>query len=140
MGLLDLIFKSNPNIPEKKIVPDSSGIFRTSNIGGICVDVTSLLKFENNRFESFARNSYLKKFVIRKESPKIDNYVVMIFNFGIVNNALYPFDDEELSRVVTFQFRDAKKYMYDPVMKDNVRINNIERANSFVFDCLSSMD
>ena len=83
MGLLDLIFKSNPNIPEKKIVPDSSGIFRTSNIGGICVDVTSLLKFENNRFESFARNSYLKKFVIRKESPKIDNYVVIIFNFGI---------------------------------------------------------
>ena len=139
MSVLDLIFKSK--VPEKKIVPDNSGIFRTSNIGGICVDVTSLLKFENNRFESFARNSYLKKFVIRKESPKIDDYVVVIFNFGIVNNALYPFDDEELSlsRVVTFQFRDAKKYMYDPVMNDNVRINNIERANSFVFSCISSV-
>ena len=139
MGLLNLIFK--PNIPEKKIVPDISGIFRTSSIGGICVDVTSLLKHENNRFESFARNSYLQKFVIRKESPKIGNYAVMIFNFGIVNNAQFPFnEEEEVSRVVTFQFRDAKKYMYDPVMKDDVRINNIERANSFMYNCLSSLD
>ena len=137
MGLLNLIF-SKSNIPEKKIVPDNSGIFRTSSIGGICVDVTSLLEFENNRFESFARNSYLQKFIIRKESPKIGNYVIMIFNFGIVNNAHYPLNEnEELSRVVTFQFRDAKKYMYDPVMKDDIRINNIERANSFVFNCLS---
>jgi hypothetical protein len=138
MSLLNLIFKNKSNIPEKKIIPDGSGIFRTSSIGGICVDVTSLLKFENNRFESFARNSYLKKFIIRKESPKIENYVVMIFNFGIVNNAHHPFSEEEdLSRVVTFQFRDAKKYMYDFVMKDDIRINNIERANSFVFSCLS---
>jgi hypothetical protein len=138
MSLLDLIFKSN--IPEKKIVPDISGIFRTSNIGGICVDVKGLIESDSVRFESFGLNSYLKKFVINEKGPKLKNYIVMIFKFGIVNNSHYPFMDEEVSRVVTFQFCDAKKYMYDPVMKDNVRINNIERANSFVFDCLSSMD
>lgn len=139
MSVLDLIFKSKSNIPEKKIVPDNSGIFRTSNIGGICVDVKALIESDSVRFESFGLNSYLKKFVINEKSPKIKNYIVMIFNFGIVNNSHYPFMDEEVSRVVTFQFRDAKKYMYDPVMNDNVRINNIERANSFVFSCISSL-
>ncbi len=137
MSVLDLILSSKTPKSKSNVPVDSSGTFRTSSIGGICVDVSSLLESNYVRFESYGKNSYLKKFLINEKSPKIGNYVVMIFNFGIVNNSQLVLSDEELSRVVTFQWRDARKFMYDPVMKDDIRINNIERANSFVFSCLS---
>lgn len=138
MSLLDLIFKTKTSVVSVSNVKNKDGVFRTSSIGGISVDVSSLLDSTHFGFESYAKNSYLKKFVINKNGPKIGNYVVMICNFGIVNNSHYPFsEEEELSRCITYQFRDARKFMYDPVMKDDIRINNIERANSFVFSCLS---
>ena len=131
MGLLDLFFKT----PEPKILKSNDKIFATSKIGGIKVNVSSLLNSNYVRFESFAKNSYLKKFIINpNDELKIGNYVVMIFNFGIVNNTSLIDDEEGLIRCVTFQFRDAKKFMFDDIMQDDVRINKIESSNSFVFN------
>jgi hypothetical protein len=128
MSILDRFIKKS----EQKIF-NSSRYFSTSKIGGVKVDVESLLNSNTVRFEGYYKNKYLQKFVINeKDELKIGNYIVMIFKFGIVNNTRLVYSDEELSRVVVFQFSDAKKYMID-VTGDNIRLNQIEKSNSIVF-------
>lgn len=128
MSILDRFLKKS----EQKIF-NSSRYFSTSKIGGVKVDVESLLDSNTVRFEGYAKNKYLQKFVINENDQlKIGNYVVMILKFGIVNNTRLVYTDEEISRIVVFQFADAKKYMID-VTGDNVRLDQIEKSNSFVF-------
>lgn len=128
MSILDRFLKKS----EQKIF-NSSRYFSTSKIGGIKVDVESLLDSNTVRFEGYYKNKYLQKFVINENDQlKIDNYVVMIFKFGIVNNTRLVYTNEEITRTVVFQFADAKKYMID-VTGDNVRLDQIEKSNSFVF-------
>lgn len=131
MSFLDLIFNKN-----KDKVPLTS-CFETSKIGGIKVDVKGLLNSDCVRWEGYARNSYLRKHVINPKSDlQISDYIVMIFNFGIVNNTSLIEDDHEVNKVVTFQFKDAKKYMFDS-MGDDHRINEIEKRSSYKYDgCL----
>ena len=128
MSILDLIFSK-----EKK-VPFPSVYFETCRIGGIKVDVNGLLNSDCVRWEGYARNSYLKKHVINEKSDlRISDYVVMIFNFGIVNNSSLIENNGEINKVITFQFKDAKKYMIDTTGDDH-RINQIEKNNSYKFD------
>ena len=128
MSILDRFLKKS----EQKIF-NSSRYFSTSKIGGVKVDVESLLDSNTVRFEGYYKNKYLQKFVINENDQlKIGNYVVMILKFGIVNNTRLVYTDEEISRIVVFQFADAKKYMID-VTGDNVRLDQIEKSNSFVF-------
>lgn len=128
MSILDRFLKKS----EQKIF-NSPRYFSTSKIGGVKVDVESLLDSNTVRFEGYAKNKYLQKFVINENDQlKIGNYVVMILKFGIVNNTRLVYTDEEISRIVVFQFADAKKYMID-VTGDNVRLDQIEKSNSFVF-------
>lgn len=128
MSILDRFLKKS----EQKIF-NSSRYFSTSKIGGVKVDVESLLDSNTVRFEGYAKNKYLQKLVINENDQlKIGNYVVMILKFGIVNNTRLVYTDEEISRIVVFQFADAKKYMID-VTGDNVRLDQIEKSNSFVF-------
>lgn len=127
MSFLDLIFSK-----EKK-VPFPSVYFETCRIGGIKVDVKGLLNSDCVRWEGYARNSYLKKHVINEKSDlQISDYVVMIFNFGIVNNSSLIENNGELNKVITFQFKDAKKYMIDTT-GDDYRINQIEKQNNYKF-------
>ena len=128
MSILDRFLKKS----EQKIF-NSPRYFSTSKIGGVKVDVESLLDSNTVRFEGYAKNKYLQKLVINENDQlKIGNYVVMILKFGIVNNTRLVYTDEEISRIVVFQFADAKKYMID-VTGDNVRLDQIEKSNSFVF-------
>ena len=128
MSILDRFLKKS----EQKIF-NSSRYFSTSKIGGVKVDVESLLDSNTVRFEGYYKNKYLQKFVINENDQlKIGNYVVMIFKFGIVNNTRLVYTNEEITRTVIFQFADAKKYMID-VTGDNVRLDQIEKSNSFVF-------
>ena len=117
---------------EQKIF-NSSKYFSTSKIGGIKVDVESLLDSSTVRFEGYGKNKYLQNFVINEHDQlKIGNYIVMILKFGIVNNTRLVYTDEEISRIVVFQFTDAKKYMID-VTGDDVRLDKIENSISIVF-------
>jgi hypothetical protein len=117
---------------EQKIF-NSSRYFSTSKIGGIKVDVESLLDSSTVRFEGYGKNKYLQNFVINKnDEMRIGNYIVMILKFGIVNNTQLVFNHEEINRIVVFQFSDAKKYMVD-VTGDDIRLNKIEKSNSIVF-------
>ena len=85
------------------------------------------------RFEGYGKNKYLQNFVINEHDQlKIGNYIVMILKFGIVNNTRLVYTNEEISRIVVFQFTDAKKYMID-VTGDDVRLDKIEMSNSLVF-------
>ena len=128
MSILDRFLKKS----EQKIF-NSSRYFSTSKIGGVKVDVESLLDSNTVRFEGYAKNKYLQKLVINENDQlKIGNYVVMILKFGIVNNTRLVYTDDDISRIVVFQFADAKKYMID-VTGDNVRLDQIEKSNSFVF-------
>lgn len=128
MSILDRFLKKS----EQKIF-NSSRYFSTSKIGGVKVDVESLLDSNTVRFEGYAKNKYLQKLVINENDQlKIGNYVVIILKFGIVNNTRLVYTNEEISRIVVFQFADAKKYMID-VTGDNVRLDQIEKSNSFVF-------
>lgn len=117
---------------EEKIF-NSSKYFSTSKIGGIKVDVESLLNSDIVRFEGYGKNKYLQNFVINKnDEMRIGNYIVMILKFGIVNNTQLVFNHEEINRIVVFQFSDAKKYMID-VTGDDIRLDKIEKSNSIVF-------
>jgi hypothetical protein len=128
MSILDRFLKKS----EQKIF-NSSRYFSTSKIGGIKVDVESLLNSNTVRFEGYAKNKYLQKFVINDDDQlKIGNYIVMILKFGIVNNTRLVYTDDEINRIVVFQFSDAKKYMID-VTGDNIRLDQIEKSNSIVF-------
>lgn len=128
MSILDRFLKKS----EQKIF-NSPRYFSTSKIGGVKVDVESLLDSNTVRFEGYAKNKYLQKLVINENDQlKIGNYVVMILKFGIVNNTRLVYTDDDISRIVVFQFADAKKYMID-VTGDNVRLDQIEKSNSFVF-------
>ena len=128
MSILDRFLKKS----EQKIF-NSPRYFSTSKIGGVKVDVESLLDSNTVRFEGYAKNKYLQKLVINENDQlKIGNYVVMILKFGIVNNTRLVYTNDDISRIVVFQFADAKKYMID-VTGDNVRLDQIEKSNSFVF-------
>ncbi len=112
---------------------NSSCYFTTGKIGGIKVDVNSLLDSNTIRFEGYGKNKYLEKFVINpSDKMQIGNYIVMILKFGIVNNTQLVYTDDEISRIVVFQFDDAKKYMMD-VTGDNIRLDKISNSNSLVF-------
>lgn len=127
MSILDLIFK------KEKTVPFPSVYFETCRIGGIKVDVHGLLNSNCVRWEGYARNTYLKKHVINEKSDlRISDYIVMIFNFGIVNNSSLIEDNGEINKVVTFQYKDAKRYMIDTT-GDNYRIDEIEKKNNYKF-------
>lgn len=112
---------------------NSSCYFTTGKIGGIKVDVNSLLDSNTTRAEGYFKNKYLQKFVINpKDEMNIGNYIVWIIKFGIVNNTQLVYSGEELSRGVVFQFDDAKKYIID-VTGDNIRLDKISNSNSLVF-------
>ncbi len=127
MSIFDSIFKKSKQLPKSK------KLFQTSEYGGIKVDVESLLNSNLVRIEGYCKNKYLKNLVINpKDDMKIGNYIVLIINFGIVNNTQLVYSSEEVSRTVIFQFCDAKKYMYD-ITGDDIRLNQIEASNSFCF-------
>lgn len=130
MSFIDLIFK------KEKTVPFPSLYFETCRIGGIKVDVNGLINSNCVRWEGYAKNSYLKKHVINEKSDlRISDYIVMIFNFGIVNNSslLKGEDGNDINKVITFQFKDAKRYMIDTI-GDNYRIDAIEKKNNYIYD------
>lgn len=129
MSIIDLIFKK-----DKNKLSLTSTYFETCRIGGIRVDVKGLINSDCVRWEGYAKNSYLRKHVINKKSDlRISDYLVMIFNFGIVNNSHLVDDDNEINKVVTFQFKDAKKFMFD-TMGDDYRINEIEKKSGYIYD------
>lgn len=129
MSIIDLIFKK-----DKNKFPLPSSYFETCKIGGIKVDVKGLINSDCVRWEGYAKNSYLKKHVINEQSDlRISDFLVMIFNFGIVNNSYLVNNDNEINKVVTFQFKDAKNFMFDTI-GDDYRINEIEKKNSYIYD------
>lgn len=124
----------------KKEKIDFSNYYTTHKIGGLLIDVESIL--ERQGFENFSKTSYLRNFVINRGEgslPNLENYVVLVSKIGIVNNTnLVLNSTENLLPVIYHDIRDVSSHITHSLLGSGY-VDKLVKSNGFVYNGLNDL-
>lgn len=105
--------------------------FRTSQYGGICLNVNKLYQDNIRHYDVDIKVEYLKNLTISTDLKyNITGKIIVISNFGVVDGqSLYLKEqDNKKKSILLYEFKDVYPYFYDASDND-YRLKNILKLN-----------
>lgn len=106
--------------------------FRTSEYGGIYLNVKRMYEDNVRCFDVDMKVEYLKNLTISTNSRfKITGKIILISNFGVVDGHdffLKEYKNDAKKPILLYEFKDALPYFYDSADVDG-RLKNIMKLN-----------